>query len=347
MTEKFLRTPARTRMAGAIAALALTFGAMPTTSVAQTARTFLPLPAQAQPQVENSDGYRLQKVGERAYVVIAGAEQATFVVTSAGVVLIDAPPALVDKLHLAIKSVTSKPVTHVILSHDHFDHIGAVTEFKGAKLIAHKITADLLKIYPDPKRPVPGITFAGERHTLKVGGERFELIYTGPNHEAGNILIYIPQEKLAVMTDLVMPGWAPYLGYGNADYIPGLLKAHDALLKLDWDTYVGGHVHRTGTRDDVKDSREFWLDLWNWTKEEMAAVPFNPGAEPANLWAAQSVWFDQVADKVTARLIAKWKDRLAAVDAFTHNTVVGVIVAIATDHPNIPAKDLEAGPRSR
>jgi glyoxylase-like metal-dependent hydrolase (beta-lactamase superfamily II) len=180
--------------------------------------------------------------------VIAGFYQAAFVVTSAGVVLIDAPPSLADKLPAAIKSVTSKPVTYVILTHDHYDHIGAATRFAGAKLVAHELTAQLLSVYPDPERPIPTITFSGAHHTLNVGGERFELIYPGPNHETGNIIVYVPQEKLAVMTDLVMPGWVPYRGWGNADHIPGILKAHDALLELDFDTYVGGHVYRTGTR---------------------------------------------------------------------------------------------------
>ena len=44
------------------------------------------------------------------------------------------------------------------------------------------------------------------------------------------------------MTDVVMPGWAPYRGWGNADYPPGMLAAHDAILATDFDTYVGGHV---------------------------------------------------------------------------------------------------------
>ena len=62
------------------------------------------------------------------------------------------------------------------------------------------------------------------------------------------------------MTDVVMPGWAPYRGWGNADYPPGMLAAHDAILATDFDTYVGGHVYRIGTRDDVQQSRDFLLD---------------------------------------------------------------------------------------
>jgi glyoxylase-like metal-dependent hydrolase (beta-lactamase superfamily II) len=182
---------AKFHLRGLTAAIAvvITFASiLPTDSTAApSSQEFLPLPDGAKPQSQNEHGYRLQKIGNSSYVIIAEGEQAVFVVTAAGVVLVDAPPAIVEKLNHAIRSVTHKPVTHIILSHDHFDHIGGITEFKGAKLISHQITADLLKLYPDPKRPVPTITFSEAGHTFNIGGQRFDLIYPGPNHEAGNI----------------------------------------------------------------------------------------------------------------------------------------------------------------
>jgi glyoxylase-like metal-dependent hydrolase (beta-lactamase superfamily II) len=240
------RTRSKLGALAAVMAVAALTVLVPTRILAQANGEFLPLPAQAKPQDEPPEGFRLQRAGKNGYVV-----------------------------------------------------------------------------------------------TLNVGGERFELIYPGPNHETGNIIVYVPQEKLAVMTDLVMPGWVPYRGWGNADHIPGILKAHDALLELDFDTYVGGHVYRTGTRRDVEQSRAYLVDLLNWTKEEMSAVPFKPAAEPANVWAAQKVWLDQVATRVTARLVAKWKDTLAGADTFTHDTVSAAIVSLSTDAPKIPPESLK------
>jgi len=53
------------------------------------------------------------------------------------------------------------------------------------------------------------------------------------------------------------------------------------------------------------------------------AVPFKKGRrEPANVWApAQTVLLDQVAQRSTARLVAKWKDPLAGADTFSIDTV--------------------------
>jgi glyoxylase-like metal-dependent hydrolase (beta-lactamase superfamily II) len=302
---------------------------------------FLPLPERALPLEERPSGYRLQRAGERGYVVISGFVQAAFVVTGDGVILVDAPPALDGKIQAAIASVTDKQVTHFIYTHSHADHVGAVTSFPSARKIAHEEAARLIANHHDPKRPLPDQVIDGEKTVLIIGGEEVQLIYPGPNHEVGNILVHFPAQKLTIMTDVVMPGWAPYRGWGNADYPPGMLAAHDAILATDFDTYVGGHVYRTGTREDVQQSRDFLLDTIHTTQKAMGSIP-NPdaaaeGINPANAWAIQTVWFGRVADAVTAELTDRWGETLAAVDTFTPATVEALAVSLFTDAPvNLP-----------
>src|SRR5260370_17727241 len=90
---------------------------------------FLPLPEQARPPQDPAEGYRLQRAGDAGYVVISGFVQSSFVVTSDGIVVVDAPPALADKLPAAISQGTDKPVTHFIYTHSHYDHVGPPTHF--------------------------------------------------------------------------------------------------------------------------------------------------------------------------------------------------------------------------
>jgi glyoxylase-like metal-dependent hydrolase (beta-lactamase superfamily II) len=239
---------------------------------------FLPLPPSVLPLPEGPEGDRLQRAGERGYVVISGFVQTAFVVTGEGVLLVDAPPALDGKIQAAIASVTDKQVTHFIYTHSHLDHVGAVTKFPGARRIAHEEAARLLANHDDPARPLPDQVIDGPLTVLRIGDEEVQLIYPGPNHEAGNILVHFPAQKLSVMTDVVMPGWAPYRGWGNADYPPGMLAAHDAILATDFDTYVGGHVYRTGTRADVKQSRDFLLDTIHTTQKAMGNISYADAA---------------------------------------------------------------------
>ena len=324
---------------GGIAAGAAALGIAAGTGPAHAAATptFLPLPDRVKPLPDNGPGYRLERVGRHGYVLISGFVQSAFVVTRDGVVLVDAPPATGAVLPTVIASVTDKPVTHVIYSHDHADHVGAITNFPHAIRIAHKDCAELLALHEDPARPMPQVVIREDHEVLRLGGEEIHLMYPGANHEAGNILVHFPAHRLVTMTDVVMPGWAPYRAWGNADYMPGMLAAHDAILSLDFDTYVGGHVYRTGTRAQVKQSRDFFVDFWSTTKQKMSDFSFAEAAaslaEPANVWAAQKVWIDEIAQSVTAELIGRWGSKIAAVDTFTADTAGAAVVSIFTDAP--------------
>jgi glyoxylase-like metal-dependent hydrolase (beta-lactamase superfamily II) len=69
-----------------------------------------------------------------------------FLVTKNGVVVVDAPPDLGGKLLTGIEEVTPKPITHLIYSHAHADHIGSahLLARDGVKVLAHELTARFL-----------------------------------------------------------------------------------------------------------------------------------------------------------------------------------------------------------
>jgi len=305
------------------------------TSTAAASPTFLPLPDNVKPLPNNGNGYRLQRAGRNGYVLTVGPVQSVFVETKTGVVLVDAPPAARGFLQTAIKSVTDKPVTHVIYSHDHLDHIGAVTDFPNATRIAHADTARMLAVFNDPARPLPQKTFANSHDVLHIGGEEIHLIYSGPNHSVGNIVTYFPAQRLAMLVDVAFPGWTPYRGWANAVYQPGILLAHDAVLGLSFDTFVGGHVYRTGTHADVQQSRDFFVDLWRTTQTTKAKILLSDVAaslaEPANFWAATTVWLDRITQSVMSELLDRWGSKLAGADTFTAAGISAAVISMSTD----------------
>jgi glyoxylase-like metal-dependent hydrolase (beta-lactamase superfamily II) len=76
---------------------------------------------------------------------------AVFVVTDQGVVLFDAggSPAMGDAIVAKVRSVTSQPITHVVLSHWHGDHMRGLQSiragFPGALILAHPHTRDMIE----------------------------------------------------------------------------------------------------------------------------------------------------------------------------------------------------------
>jgi glyoxylase-like metal-dependent hydrolase (beta-lactamase superfamily II) len=88
--------------------------------------------------------------------------------------------------------VTDKPVTYVIYSHAHIDHIGAAGIFpKNATFIAQQETAAELQRAKSVAKntsmvpPIPTVTFA-KNYTLHIGNQTLKLDYYGVNHLLGN-----------------------------------------------------------------------------------------------------------------------------------------------------------------
>jgi glyoxylase-like metal-dependent hydrolase (beta-lactamase superfamily II) len=107
--------------------------------------------------------------------------------------------------------VTDKPVTYVIYSHAHIDHIGAAGIFpKNATFIAQQETAAELQRAKSVAKntsmvpPIPTVTFA-KNYTLQIGNQTLKLDYYGVNHLPGNIFIYAPSQKVLMLVDVVFP----------------------------------------------------------------------------------------------------------------------------------------------
>jgi glyoxylase-like metal-dependent hydrolase (beta-lactamase superfamily II) len=276
-------------------------------------------PSAVGPAVDPAKGYRLQDLGRGLYMITDNVYQSMFLVYDAGVVVIDAPPSYASHLAQAIGEVTDKPITHVVYSHSHIDHIG------GAKglgvhpiIIAQEETARLLKRAADPNRPLPTVTFA-EHYTLRAGTQVLELSYHGNAHEPGNIYISAPAQRVLMVIDVVFPGWMPWRRFALAQDIPGYFAQVDEITQMDWDTLVSGHVARTGTHADVDVQRDFLRDLKQAAAGALASTKPGEGVNPLdsnNPWAFFDDYIDRVAGQCVNTITPKWSAKLAAFDVY-------------------------------
>ena len=281
---------------------------------------YLDVPASARgPALPAGKAYRLEQLGRGLYMVTDNAYQSMFMVHDAGVVVVDAPPAYAAHIRTAIAEVTDKPVTHLVYSHAHTDHIGGAKELGGTPVIvAHDETARLLRRAADPNRPVPTVTFA-DRYTLRAGGQVLELTYPGDGHEAGNIYIHAPAQRVLMVVDVVFPGWMPWRRFALAQDVDGYFAQVEEIGRMDWDRLVGGHVARTGTHADVAQQAEFNRDIRKAAADALASTRPGEGVNPrdqANPWALFDDYIDRVAAKCVGALTPKWSTRLAAFDVY-------------------------------
>jgi glyoxylase-like metal-dependent hydrolase (beta-lactamase superfamily II) len=295
-------------------------------NVTNTTTTQIPEAAKG-PAIPNEKGYLVQEIGEELYSVSDGSYNTMFMVTDEGVMAIDAPPTLGANYLKAISEVTDKPITHVIYSHAHLDHIGAAGIFpENATFIAQQETANELQraisvaTNTSMVPPVPTVTFP-ENMTLQVGNQTLQLDYYGNNHLPGNIFIYAPKQKVLMLVDIIFPGWIPFPYLAIAKDTAGFIQAHDiALNNYDFDTIVAGHLTRLGTRGDVEVQREFVLDLEKAAANANQNVSFSDIANQIgsfdNPWLIFSTYIDAINKQCEDDMLPKWRSRLGAADIF-------------------------------
>ena len=282
-----------------------------------------PVPDNAKgPQIDYSKGYLVEEISEGLYWVTEGAYQGMFLVTGEGVIVVDAPPSIGQNYLKAIEEVTDEPITHVIYSHAHNDHIGAASIFpEDATIIAHKLTAEKLEIRNDPNRPVPTVSFE-EKYTLEVGNQILELEYHGPMHAPGNIFIYAPQQKVLMLVDVVFPGWVPFKDLAMAEDVPFFIYAHDKILEYDFETFIGGHLTRLGTPEDVQIQKEYFDDIQKNAGLANQQVDFMEIGQKVgfeNIWLVFQIYADTITQQCTDATLPNWIDRLGGADLFTYD----------------------------
>lgn len=215
----------------------------------------------AGPEIDPQKGYAVIEIGDGLYWVTDGIYQIMFLTTGKGVILVDAPIGFGDKIQQAISDVTTEKVTHFIYSHIHKDHTGSASLLpKDTVYISHIDTAEHLAMKNDPQRPVPTVTFE-DQFVLEVGDKVLELLYVGPFHSKGDIVIYSPAHKVIMAIDLFHPNAAPFQFMGITRDVGKHLAAHDTLLAMDWEIFISGHEPILGTRDHLKFNKEFTLGV--------------------------------------------------------------------------------------
>jgi glyoxylase-like metal-dependent hydrolase (beta-lactamase superfamily II) len=271
------------------------------------------------PPVDPAKGYRIQTLGRDLYMVTENAYQAMFLVYDTGVVVVDAPPTIAAAMPKAIAEMTDKPITHLIYSHSHTDHIGGTASLGGRPtIIAHEETRKLLARANDPKRPLPTVTFS-DTYVLNVGSHKLELSYHGNGHEPGNIFIYAPAQRTLMVVDIVFPGWMMWRHLAIAQDVPGYFEHVEKIKSFDFETLVSGHVTRTGTRADVDLQSEFLADLKAAAGTALGTTKIGEGVDPrdfVNPWAVFDNFLDRVVIQCVNTLTPKWSRRLAGFDVF-------------------------------
>ena len=274
--------------------------------------------------------YTLQEIKPGVYVVSSGGTNSMFLVTQEGVVVVDAPPSIGDKIFAAVSDVTDKPITHLIYSHSHKDHIGAANIFENVTIIAHNETIKILNERNDTNRPVPELSFTSEMN-LPIGDQILQLLYPGPYHQQGNIFVYLPEHKVLMAVDHVVPGGLLWKHLAVTPDVPALIKSIDEILALDFDVFVGGHG-QPGKKQDILVQQEYVNDLQKNAAAAINEVNRTEVIKGINgIAAITEAYFNALTKNCTDKIDAKWQGKLEGIGVWTDEHCERMIISERVD----------------
>ena len=227
----------------------------------------------------------VEKLKDNLFLLKGGGGNTAVFVTSAGVVVVDTKnPGWGQPILDKIKELTNKPITTLINTHTHGDHVSGNVEFPATVdiIVQENTKTNMVKMIPNSTAPdqtvpaqtifqanngrgLPKRTFK-DKMTLFKGPDEIDLFYFGRGHTNGDAWVLFPALRTVHAGDIFSGKNLPLLDANNggsaALIADSLQKAYDSLKNVD--TVITGHSTQM-TMADLKEyaafNREFFNDV--------------------------------------------------------------------------------------
>jgi glyoxylase-like metal-dependent hydrolase (beta-lactamase superfamily II) len=257
-----------------------------------------------------SESYVLQRLGDQTYWFQARFYGALFLVGDDGVLAFDPPEHHGKEMLAAIRAVTDKPITTVVYSYYHADHIagakifieenraaGITTKIVSSSATAAKM-ARLESTLPRPTEtiPWPRGQFKFENTVIELHG------FEHAAHTSDHGIWYIPSEKIAHVPDLINPDQPPFTGFADAETFVEYESNINQLDNLDWVYLSGGHGN-VGAKADVVFHKTYVSDLKQAVHTAIEQTPVGAGINPLSVLNINShtpiytAWLEEIAKR--------------------------------------------------
>jgi cyclase len=229
-------------------------------------------PAQQGPKV-----IEVEKVKDNLFMLKGGGGNTAVFVGATGVTVVDAKnPGWGQPILDKIKEITPKPVTLLINTHTHGDHVSGNVEFPATVDIVvqenTKANMEKMPIFKESGgRGMAKRTFK-DKMTIGKGAEQLDLYYFGRGHTNGDAWIVFPALRVVHAGDIFSGKNLPLLDYNNGgsgvDIGDSLAKAHAGIKNVD--TIITGHSTLM-TWNDLAEYAQFNKDFLRDVQTAMKA----------------------------------------------------------------------------
>lgn len=198
-----------------------------------------------------------------------------------------ATPTMAREWIEVIRTLTDRPIRDLVLTHYHAVRVLGASAYHVERIVAQRHTQEWIaergredwasemarfpRLFRDAET-IPGLTWPttvfDDELAIDLGGRKVELRYLGRGHTAGDLVVWLPEERVAFAGDLVEAQAAPYMGDAHiADWSGATL---DAVARLQATAMVGGRgalVRGAAVDRAIEDTRAFLRTTFEGTRE--------------------------------------------------------------------------------
>lgn len=322
----------------ALTALAIGCGlaALPVLGLAQARTQESPTGPQPISTLKGAE-YTIEKWADGVYLATGGTgSQSCVIVDEQDVLLFDVgtTPGGARALMEDVKQVTNKPVRTVVNSHFHYDHsFGNAAFGPEVQIIGHRYTQTAIKSFDTLHRepflswigraqgrdlerskeivPIPPAVTVDKDMVLKKGSREIRLLFLGRGHTAGDLVMFLPKERIVCSGDLI-EGGISYMGDG---YFDEWVKTLEALKQLDWTVDLPGHGRPFSDKAHVTALQSYLTDVVEQVARIRAKnVPAEEALKQLDLSSHEKDWQPRMRplDMRGMRRIYQWLEERAA-----------------------------------
>jgi cyclase len=229
-----------------------------------------------QPPASGAKVIEVEKVKDNLYVLRGGGGNTAVFVTADGVTVVDAKnPGWGQPILDKIKELTPKPVTMLINTHTHGDHVSGNVEFPATVdvVVQENTKANMEKMdifKQNSNRGMARRTFK-DKMTIGKGADEIDLYYFGPGHTNGDAWVVFPTLGVVHAGDIFANKSLPLIDAANGGSVlhihESLNKAYNGIKNVD--TIINGHTPANTTWADLKEFAEFNHDFLTWAQAEL------------------------------------------------------------------------------
>ena len=248
-------------------------------------------------QAAQTNKVQVEKLDERLFVLRGGGGNTAVFVTADGVTVVDSKnPGWGQPILDAIKGLSTKPITLLINTHTHGDHVSGNVEFPASVDVVvqanTKANMEKMKIFAEnANRGMAKRTFT-DRLTIGKGADQIDLYYFGPGHTDGDAFVVFPALRTMHAGDIFGAKGLPAIDGANGGSVlhiaTSLQKAYGGIKGVE--TIINGHMPTQTTWADLKMFADLNQDFLTWAQAELKAGKTPEAAAPG--WVMPQKYVD-------------------------------------------------------